>query len=291
MQKVLLKGIKKPNRTKNNTLSLFGEQMRFKLSDGKNRILPMLTTKKMFLKSISQELFWFIKGQTSSKVLAQMGSKIWNANGTREFLDSRGLKNRKEGDLGPIYGYQWRHFNAPYETSETDYHNKGVDQLQQVINSIKTNPFSRRHIVTAWNPCQLDEMALPPCHMMFQFNVRPDPKDYTKPKYLDCHMYQRSADLPLGVPYNIVSYSLLTHMISHLVALEPGEFVHTMGDVHIYENQIDKCKIQMKRKPTDPPKLIFQDIDNITKIEDFSYANLKLTDYNPQSGIKFPFSL
>jgi thymidylate synthase len=292
MKQVLQTGVKKPNRTSQDTLSIFGAQMRFQLCDSKQRrIFPLLTTKKMFIKSMSQELFWFIKGDTSSKRLHEMGSRIWDANGTREFLDSRGLTHRQEGDLGPCYGYQWRHFNAPYQNCNSDYTGLGIDQLQKVIDGIKKDPFGRRHIVTAWNPCQLNEMALPPCHMFYQFNVRPDEKDYTKPKYLDCQMYQRSADLPLGVPFNIASYSLLVHMISHLTGLIPGEFIHSLGDVHIYENQIPGCKIQLQRTPIAPPYLEFVNIEQVKKIEDFNYQNLKIVDYNPQAGIKFPFSV
>ena len=291
LKHIIENGQKKPSRTNVPTLSVFGVSMRFKLWENGKRILPLLTTKKIFTKSVFQELFWFISGCTDSKVLHNMGSRIWDANGTKEFLSEQGLINREEGDLGPVYGFQWRHFNTPYKDCHTSYTNKGVDQLKNVIDGIKKDPFGRRHIVNAWNPCQLKEMALPPCHLMFQFNVRSDEDDHEKPKYLDCSLYQRSGDFPLGIPFNIASYSLLIHIISFITDLIPGEFVHFIGDAHVYINQIEGCKVQLQRKPTKPPILQFVKMDSVKTIDDFSFENIEIVGYNPQAVIKMPFNV
>jgi thymidylate synthase len=229
------------------TLVKFGNMMKYDL---KNGTLPVLTTKKVAIKTCIQELFWFIRGSTSNDELNEMNVKIWNGNSTREFLDSRGLTERPEGDLGPVYGFQWRFFNAPYNDCKTDYTGKGKDQLQQIINDLK-NPetrTSRRHILTAWNPAQLDEMALPPCHMICQFHVRDN-------KYLSCALFQRSGDIGLGVPFNIASYSVLTHILAHHCYLEADEFVHFIGNGHIYSDHVEQLKEQTKRVPMAFPKI------------------------------------
>lgn len=229
------------------TLVKFGNMMKYDL---KNGTLPVLTTKKVAIKTCIQELFWFIRGSTSNDELNEMNVKIWNGNSTREFLDSRGLTERPEGDLGPVYGFQWRFFNAPYNDCKTDYTGKGKDQLQQIINDLK-NPetrTSRRHILTAWNPAQLDEMALPPCHMICQFHVRDN-------KYLSCALFQRSGDIGLGVPFNIASYSVLTHILAHHCYLEADEFVHFIGNGHIYSDHVEQLKEQTKRVPMTFPKI------------------------------------
>ena len=249
-----------------NTKALFGYSMRFSLKDG---TLPLLTTKKVAWKTCFNELMWFIQGDTDNKKLQDIGVHIWDGNSTREFLDNRGLLDREVGDLGPIYGHQWRHFNAPYTGSDTDYKGAGVDQLQQIIDNLKTSEgrHSRRLIMTAWNPCQLDEMALPPCHILVQFNVRAD-------KYLSCALYQRSGDVGLGVPINIASYSFLTHIIAKHCNLIAEDFVYFLGNAHIYENHIQVLEKQILRQPMPFPKIEICNIhDNINdyKIDDIKW--------------------
>jgi len=225
----------------------FGHTMRFSLRDG---TIPILTTKRVAIRPCFEELFWFIRGSTDNTILQEKKVSIWNGNSTREFLDSRGLYNREVGDLGPVYGFQWRHFNANYVDRNSDYANKGIDQLQTIINNLKNEDTrsSRRHILTAWNPCQLDEMALPPCHMICQFNVREN-------KYLSCALFQRSGDIGLGVPFNIASYSLFTHILANHCGLIADEFVHFLGNCHIYEEHIEPLKIQIQREPMEFPKI------------------------------------
>lgn len=225
----------------------FGHTMRFSLRNG---TIPILTTKRVAIRPCFEELFWFIRGSTDNTILQEKKVSIWNGNSTREFLDSRGLYNREVGDLGPVYGFQWRHFNANYVDRNSDYANKGIDQLQTIINNLKNEDTrsSRRHILTAWNPCQLDEMALPPCHMICQFNVREN-------KYLSCALFQRSGDIGLGVPFNIASYSLFTHILANHCGLIADEFVHFLGNCHIYEEHIEPLKIQIQREPMEFPKI------------------------------------
>ena len=225
----------------------FGHTMRFSLRDG---TIPILTTKRVAIRPCFEELFWFILGSTDNTILQEKKVSIWNGNSTREFLDSRGLYNREVGDLGPVYGFQWRHFNANYVDRNSDYANNGIDQLQTIINNLKNEDTrsSRRHILTAWNPCQLDEMALPPCHMICQFNVREN-------KYLSCALFQRSGDIGLGVPFNIASYSLFTHILANHCGLIADEFVHFLGNCHIYEEHIEPLKIQIQREPMEFPKI------------------------------------
>ena len=222
-------------------LTVFGAVMHFSLD---NNILPLLTTKKVAWKTCLRELLWFISGKTDNKILQDKKVKIWDANASREFLDSRGLQNLDENDLGPIYGHQWRHFNADYTSCHEDYSNKGIDQLEYIINNLKdpTNRNSRRLVMSAWNPCQLDQMALPPCHILTQFNVSED-------KYLSCSMYQRSGDIGLGVPFNIASYSILAHLIAHHCNLEVKDFVYYLGNAHIYDDHIDSLITQIQRFP------------------------------------------
>ena len=209
-----------------------------------NNSVPFLTTKKLAWKTCLKELLWFIKGSTSNDILNSQNVSIWNGNSTRNFLDSRNLFDYKEGDLGPIYGFQWRHFNAEYKDCDTDYTDKGIDQLQNIINQLKNSETrnSRRLIMTAWNPCQIDKMALPPCHVLCQFNV-------TNNNKLSCSLYQRSGDVGLGVPFNIASYSILTHLIAKHTNLEPYEFIYNLGNTHIYDDHIDGLKQQILRIP------------------------------------------
>jgi thymidylate synthase len=238
-----------------NVRSLFGYMMRFSLKDG---TWPLLTTKKVAWKTCLHELFWFLRGQTDNHILQDKGVHIWDDNGSREFLDSRGLLDRKEGDLGPVYGHQWRHFNAPYVDCHTDYSGNGIDQIKYVIDQL-SNPetrTNRRLVVSAWNPQQLDEMALPPCHVLMQFYVRDG-------KYLSCSLYQRSGDVGLGVPFNIASYSALTHIIAAHCGLEAEEFVYFLGNAHIYENHLDALKEQVNRVPMEFPRIHVEKRDNI----------------------------
>ena len=238
--------------------SIYGSVMHFNLL---NNVMPILTTKKLAWKTCLKELFWFINGSTDNKLLKQNNVKIWNENGSREFLDSRKLFNNKEDDLGPIYGHQWRFFNANYANCNTDYTNQGVDQLQYIIDNLKDNDnkYSRRLLMSAWNPCQLDEMALPPCHVLAQFNVSKDDK-------LSCSLYQRSGDIGLGVPFNIASYSFLTHIIAKHCNLEASEFIYYLGNCHIYDDHLDVLKQQLYNKPELFPTIKITDKkDNIEK--------------------------
>ena len=242
--------------------SSFGSRMKFDLREG----FPLLTTKKMPWKTILRELLWFMKGSTSNKELQDKNVHIWDANASKEFLESRGL-SYEEGDLGPVYGFQWRHFGAEYKDHTTDYQGQGIDQLQWIINEIKENPSSRRLIMNAWNPVDLDKMALPPCHVMVQFNI--------EDKYIDAQLYQRSGDMFLGVPFNISSYSFLLHIVGKITGYVPRYFIHIIGDTHIYENHIDAVKKQLLRIPCRFPSLIINDIESIDNIkeEDFNIIN------------------
>ena len=245
-----------------------GESMKFSLE---KNTLPLLTTKYVPWKVCLKELLWFMNGNTNNKLLKQQNVKIWNDNATREFLDSRNLFNLKEDDLGPVYGHQWRHFNAKYDNCNTNYTGMGIDQLENIINELKSeNKTSRRLIISAWNPEQIDEMALPPCHTMFQFHV-------TNENKLSCSLYQRSGDVGLGIPFNIASYSFLTHIIANHCNLEAKEFIHFIGNAHIYENHLKKLKKQAKLQPYDFPTI---NIKNKHKnINNYSLGDIKLLDY------------
>ncbi|XP_010215905.1 PREDICTED: thymidylate synthase [Tinamus guttatus] len=252
-----------------------------KLGKSKGHQFPLLTTKRVFWKGVLEELLWFIKGSTNAKELSAKGVKIWDANGSREFLDKQGFCNREEGDLGPVYGFQWRHFGAEYKDMHTDYSNQGVDQLQKVIEMIRNNPDDRRIIMCAWNPKDISLMALPPCHALCQF--------YVVNGELSCQLYQRSGDMGLGVPFNIASYSLLTYMIAHVTGLKPGEFIHTLGDAHIYLNHVEPLKVQLQREPRPFPKLrILREIEDIS---DFKAEDFQIEDYNPHPPIKMEMAV
>jgi len=277
-QKIIDQGTRKGDRTGTGTFSLFGAQMRFSLENGQ---FPLLTTKKTFLRGITEELLWFIRGSTNAKELHDKKVHIWDANASRAFLDSRGLHNREEWDLGPVYGFQWRHFGAQYNSMHDDYTNKGVDQLKKLIETIKNNPNDRRMLMVAWNPVDLDEMALPPCHCLCQF--------YVANGKLSCQLYQRSADMGLGVPFNIASYALLTIMIAHVTNLEPGDFVHTLGDAHVYSNHVEQIKEQITREPRPWPKMKIK--RKVESIDDFKMEDFELSEYQPHPVIKMPMAV
>ena len=254
---VLENGIRKPDRTGTGTISVFGYQMRFNLEEG----FPLLTTKKLHLKSIIHELLWFISGDTNIRYLRENGVKIWD-----EWAD-------ENGNLGPVYGYQWRSWPAAG--------GKKIDQLANVIRSLKEEPDSRRHIVSSWNPGEIEKMALPPCHILFQF--------YVAGGKLSCQLYQRSCDIFLGVPFNIASYSLLTMMVAQVTSLRPGEFIHTLGDAHIYLNHIDQARLQLAREPNRLPVMKIN--PDVTDITDFRFSDFTLTDYNAHPHIKGDISV
>jgi thymidylate synthase len=256
-----------------NVYSSIGESMRFSL---KNNTMPLLTTKKVAWKTCLKELLWFIKGDTNNKLLKDDNVSIWNGNGTREFLDSRGLYHLNEDDLGPIYGHQWRFWNAPYSKKLgclENYDGKGIDQLQNIIDILNhpTDKYSRRIIMSAWNPEQLNEMALPPCHVLSQFKV-------TNENELSCILYQRSGDIGLGIPFNIASYSFLTHLLAKHCNLKAKEFIHFIGDAHIYDDHCDILKQQINREPYQFPQLTientYDDINNY-EVKDFTVKNYK----------------
>jgi thymidylate synthase len=256
--------------------TIFGSAMHFDLS---GNTIPLLTTKKVAFKTCLKELLWFINGNTNNKILKEQKVGIWNQNASREFLDSRGLLNNEVDDLGPVYGHQWRHFNAKYNNCNTDYTGKGVDQLQNIIDQLKnpTTRNSRRLIMSAWNPEQLDEMALPPCHILCQFCV-------TENNKLSCSLYQRSGDVGLGVPFNIASYSILTHLIAKHCGLVPKEFIYFLGNAHIYDDHIEVLKKQITRKPFIFPKLNISCIKE--NISDYVVNDFNLIDYKYHEKIK-----
>lgn len=270
VERIIKTGVAKGDRTGVGTRSIFGAQMRFNLRES----FPLLTTKRVFWRGVAEELFWFIRGSTNANELANKGIRIWDGNGSREFLDSRGFMDRDVGDLGPVYGFQWRHFGAEYTNMHDDYTGKGVDQLAQVIESIKQNPNDRRMLMCAWNPSATDKMALPPCHLLAQF--------YVANGELSCQMYQRSCDMGLGVPFNIASYSLLTCLVAAVTGLKPGEFVHVLGDAHVYSNHVEALQEQVKRAPNAFPRLKIRCRE---QIEDFVFEDLTLEGYEPQKAI------
>ncbi len=254
---VLEHGVEKRDRTGTGTISTFGYQMRFDLSER----FPLMTTKKLHLKSIIHELLWFLKGSTNVRYLQENGVRIWN-----EWADA-------DGNLGPIYGYQWRSWPAA--------DGRTIDQIGAVVSSLKNNPDSRRHIVSAWNVGEIDKMALPPCHILFQFYVAGD--------RLSCQLYQRSADIFIGVPFNIASYSLLTMMMARMTGYKPGEFIHTLGDAHIYLNHLDQVKLQLTREPRSLPVMTLN--EGVKDIFSYSYEDFSLAGYDPYPAIKGEISV
>ncbi len=285
LDRILVHGAVRSDRTGTGTLSVFGHQMRFDLKDG----FPLLTTKKVHMKSVVHELLWFIRGETNIRPLVENNVRIWNewpfetyrrsAEYAGETLDAfiERIKNDEAfamewGDLGPVYGKQWRRFSGRSED---------VDQLKHVLEMIKTNPSSRRLIVNSWHAAEIDDMALPPCHVMLQFHVQDDT--------LSCQLYQRSADVFLGVPFNIASYSLLTLMVAHVCGLEAGEFIHTSGDAHLYKNHLEQARLQMTRTPRPLPRVELNPL--VKDLFDFRYEDIRLEGYRPHPAIKAEVSV
>ncbi len=262
LQRVLSEGVRKDDRTGTGTLAVFGHQMRFDLSEG----FPLVTTKKLHLKSIIHELIWFLRGDTNVRYLQENGVTIWD-----EWADAN-------GDLGPVYGRQWRSWPAP--------DGQTIDQIAWLVNEIRRNPDSRRLIVSAWNPADIPKMALAPCHCLFQFFVQPAEGG---PGKLSCQLYQRSADVFLGVPFNIASYALLTHMVAQVTGLRVGDFVHSFGDTHLYVNHLDQAKLQLSRETRALPTLRLNPA--VTRPEDFCYEDVTIEGYEPHAAIKAPIAI
>jgi thymidylate synthase len=273
LRKVLDEGVEREDRTGTGTRSLFGYQMRVDLREG----FPLLTTKKVHLKSIIHELLWFVSGETHVSHLQELGVSIWDEWATAE---QTGRFGRKGGDLGPVYGHQWRNFGAT-EREDGSYERDGFDQLSYVLDQIRDNPESRRLIISGWNPSEAERVALPPCHTLFQF--------YVSNGRLSCQLYQRSADVFLGVPFNIASYALLTMMIASVSDLEPGDFVHTFGDVHLYSNHLEQARLQLSRQPRPLPTMKID--PSVQDLFDFRHEHFQLKDYLPHARIKAPVAV
>ncbi|TPX13002.1 uncharacterized protein E0L32_006647 [Thyridium curvatum] len=314
VREILDEGERRPDRTGTGTLSIFAPRpLKFKLHGADDRpVLPLLTTKRVFTRAVIAELLWFVEGNTNSKALSDVGVKIWDGNGSRDFLDNLGLHHREVGDLGPVYGFQWRHFGAEYVDCHADYTGQGVDQLAEIVHKLRTNPYDRRMILSAWNPRDMKQMVLPPCHMFAQFYVSYPNKQKSatsssnsqtngssngdtaaeKPSkgHLHCQLYQRSCDMGLGVPFNIASYALLTHMLAHVCDLVPGSLTHVMGDAHVYIDHIDALQTQLEREPRAFPLLEIPrekggSIDG-WKVEDFV-----IKGYDPHKTIAMKMSV
>jgi thymidylate synthase len=273
LQRILDEGRDREDRTGTGTRGVFGHQMRFDLRTG----FPALTTKKLHLKSIIKELLWFLSGETHVAPLQEAGVRIWNDWATAEECARFG---RGEGDLGPVYGHQWRNFGATLR-SDGSYERDGVDQISALVEGIRNSPYSRRHIVTGWNPAEATQVSLPPCHTLFQF--------YVQDGELSCQLYQRSADVFLGVPFNIASYSLLTMMIAQVCELKPGDFVHSFGDAHLYLNHLEQARLQLTRSPRRLPHMCLN--PEVSDLLDFRFEDFQLEGYDPHPHIKAAVSV
>ena len=274
IQKIINTGEKRETRN-SITYSVFGEKLEFDIS----KSIPFITTKKLAWKTVIKELLWFLSGSTDNTKLLEQNVNIWKDNASREFMNLLGFKDREVNDLGPIYGHQWRHFNAEYKNHKTDYTNQGIDQIQYVLNLLKNDPMSRRIILSAWNPCQISQMNLPPCHILAQFYV-------SNAKELSCILYQRSADVGLGLPFNIASYAVLTYILAKLSNLTPKKLIVTIGDAHIYENHIDALKEQCTRKPFNFPILNINPNKEYSNIDDFLIDDFTIENYQYHDIIK-----
>lgn len=281
LEKILNEGEHREDRTNTGTISLFGCRMEFDISES----IPVCTTKKVLYDKVLGELLWILSGSTKVGDLHKYGINFWDLFCTREFLDNRNLQHYEPGDLGPIYGFQWRHWGAKYVNCRTDYTGQGIDQIATIVRQIKEEPWSRRIVLSAWNVSDLDSMTLPPCHMLAQFNVR-------EGKYLDCMLTQRSGDMFLGIPFNIASYSTLTYMLAFITNLKPGKFIHSIGDAHIYSNHIEAVNKQLNRQFSVLPTLTFnRSAEEIGSIDGFTIDDFKLENYHPQSMIKAPMAV
>ena len=257
------------------TKSIFGEKLEFNISER----IPFITTKKLAWKTVIKELLWFLSGSTDNQKLLDQNVNIWVGNASREYMDSIGFNNREVNDLGPVYGHQWRHFNADYKDNHTDYMNQGVDQIKQVLHLLKNDPMSRRIILSAWNPSQINQMNLPPCHLLAQFYVNSNNE-------LTCMMYQRSADVGLGLPFNIASYAVLTYILAKLSNLKPKKLIITIGDAHIYENHIETLKEQITRQVFNFPILTLNPNKEYTCVEDFTIDDFTIENYQYHETLK-----
>lgn len=277
VQNIIANGIEKSDRTGVGTKSLFGAQLRFNLQKG----FPLLTTKKVFWRGIVEELLFFIQGQTNSKILEEKGINIWKGNSSRQFLDNKKMFDREEGDIGPMYGWQWRHWGAKYIDMHTDYSGQGIDQLTQCIRLIKEDPSSRRIVMSAWNVSDMEDMVLNPCHVLVQF--------YVSNNQLSCLMFQRSVDCGLGLPFNIASYALLTHIVAHITGLDVGDLIISTGDTHVYLNHITQLQEQCQREPYLFPTLNIK--CDVKGIDDYTAADFELVNYQSHPAIKMEMAI
>lgn len=277
LKKIMNEGNVVQNRTGIETTTLFGCQMRFNISNS----FPLFTTKTVPFRIVAEELLWFLSGSTDNKILQDKNVHIWDKNSDRSFLDNLGFYNREENDIGPGYGFQWRHYGAAYETCKSNYKGMGVDQIQKLINEIRTNPCSRRLILNSWNPVDAENTNLPPCHCLVQFQV--------VGKTINCSLYQRSGDMALGIPFNVASYSLLTYMLAKVCDLTPGVFVHTIGDAHIYNTHYKGVEEQLTRSPTPFPTLTIKNKKD--SIFDYTIDDFVISNYNPQKKIYFEMAV
>jgi len=274
LETILERGRPRPDRTGTGTRAIFGWQLRVDLeADG----FPLLTTKKVHFRSVAQELLWFLRGETHVGSLQEVGVTIWDEWATPEQTARFG---RPPGELGPVYGHQWRNFGAT-RRADGSYARDGVDQLARLVEGLRRDPYSRRHLVTGWNPAEADQVALPPCHTLFQM--------FVDEGRLSCQLYQRSGDVFLGVPFNLASYALLTHMVAQVAGFRPGEFIHTFGDVHLYDNHVDQARLQLTREPRPLPRLILD--PSVTDLFAFRFEHIRIEGYDPHPPIKAPVAV